>query len=471
MVKQLPKLHFINDKLPVHMKTDASDYAIGAYLYQVVSDNELPIAFMSKALSKQQCNWTTFEKEAYAIYMAMQEFEYLIYDKKIMLWTDHANLTYIRNSNSQKVIRWKVAFQGYLCTVKHVQGKHNRVADYLSRSTEEAMRVKFDLDDTSQLMHVAFDRSDMGFLGVLWDNDRSQELVNDVQTLEEHDRLQFENEIAMEEGQPESMIAVLQLKTIPDDIYSKIRVAHNDVVGHHGVARTLSMLKTANIDFEFRASWVRQFISQCPYCQKMREQVPEVQAQHYTVANTTPMSQISVDAIGAMPTSRKGNQHILVFIDNFSRFVELYPTPSVEAKEAARCMLNFTGRYGVPLEVVSDKGSQFVNDLIQEFVAAIGTNQLLTIPHSKEQNAIVERANKEILRKLKFITLERQNTGDWDEYLPITQRIMNASVHSMVGTTPASILFGNAIDLDRAILFPQHEVSRNASQPVRKYML
>jgi hypothetical protein len=35
MVQHLPKLHFLNDELPIHLKTDASDYAIGAYLYQL----------------------------------------------------------------------------------------------------------------------------------------------------------------------------------------------------------------------------------------------------------------------------------------------------------------------------------------------------------------------------------------------------------------------------------------------------
>jgi hypothetical protein len=39
-----------------------------------------------------------------------------------------------------------------------------------------------------------------------------------------------------------------------------------------------------------------------------------------------------------------------------------------------------------------------------------------------------------------------------------------------LGTSPASILFGKAIDLDRAILYPQQEVSNVPSQPVRNYL-
>jgi hypothetical protein len=42
----------------------------------------------------------------------------------------------------------------------------------------------------------------------------------------------------------------------------------------------------------------------------------------------------------------------------------------------------------------------------------------------------------------------------WCDILPLVQRIMNASEHSSIGCSPASLLFGNAIQLDRGILLP-----------------
>ena len=42
--------------------------------------------------------------------------------------------------------------------------------------------------------------------------------------------------------------------------------------------------------------------------------------------------------------------------------------------------------------------------------------------------------------------------ANWSTYLPLVQRIMNSSVHNTIGATPAKILFGNAVQLDRQIL-------------------
>ena len=85
MVNTLPKLYFLNNTDPVTVYTDASDYGIGAYVCQNVNNEERPVAFMSKALSSTERNWTTIEKECYAIYMTFRKFEYLLRDIKFTL--------------------------------------------------------------------------------------------------------------------------------------------------------------------------------------------------------------------------------------------------------------------------------------------------------------------------------------------------------------------------------------------------
>jgi hypothetical protein len=58
------KLFYVDLSLPIHIRTDASDYGIGGYVFQLDQQHELPIRFISKALHKAQLNWSTFEKEA-----------------------------------------------------------------------------------------------------------------------------------------------------------------------------------------------------------------------------------------------------------------------------------------------------------------------------------------------------------------------------------------------------------------------
>ena len=90
-----PTLAFLDINAPITLETDASDYGIGAYLFQTLDDKQVPIAFLSKALSAIQQRWDTPEKESYAIFFAIRKFAYLLNGVKFTLRTDHKNLTYL----------------------------------------------------------------------------------------------------------------------------------------------------------------------------------------------------------------------------------------------------------------------------------------------------------------------------------------------------------------------------------------
>ncbi len=59
-----PQLYFVEENAQIILKTNASQYGFGAYLYQTIDNNKRPIAFMSKTLTKAELNWSTIEKEA-----------------------------------------------------------------------------------------------------------------------------------------------------------------------------------------------------------------------------------------------------------------------------------------------------------------------------------------------------------------------------------------------------------------------
>ena len=68
------KLYFIDDDAPVFLHTDASNYGIGGYLYQVIDDARVPIQFVSRKLNKRELKWNTVEKEAYAIFHCLMKY-------------------------------------------------------------------------------------------------------------------------------------------------------------------------------------------------------------------------------------------------------------------------------------------------------------------------------------------------------------------------------------------------------------
>jgi len=73
------------------------------------------------------------------------------------------------------------------------------------------------------------------------------------------------------------------------------------------------------------------------------------------------MQRLNVDTIGPLPIGTHGHQYILVVIDTFTRFVELYPTRGVSGSEAAEALLQHIGRWGCPSIISTDGGTQFQN--------------------------------------------------------------------------------------------------------------
>ena len=67
-LSQYPLMHFIDNVSPIHLYTDASDYGVGGVLFQKAGDEMKSILFVSKSLNFLQLNWSTIQKEAFAIF-------------------------------------------------------------------------------------------------------------------------------------------------------------------------------------------------------------------------------------------------------------------------------------------------------------------------------------------------------------------------------------------------------------------
>ena len=129
------------------------------------------------------------------------------------------------------------------------------------------------------------------------------------------------------------------------------------------------------------------------------------------------------------------------------------PTITVNAHETASCILQHMGRFGTPEVIHTDRGTAFHNELVIELIRLSGAEQSLTMAYSKEENAIVERANQEVLRHLNAIHFDARVSDKWSyEQLPMVQRIMNTVEKTSTGVTPAELILNNSIRLSERIL-------------------
>ena len=71
------------------MRTDASEWAIGAVLEQEFDGNIKPVVFYSQKLGGSQLNWTPLEKECYAIVSSLRKWTGWIGFQPVTIMTDH----------------------------------------------------------------------------------------------------------------------------------------------------------------------------------------------------------------------------------------------------------------------------------------------------------------------------------------------------------------------------------------------
>jgi hypothetical protein len=129
-------LTFPDFSKPFHIYTDASDKQLGT----VITEDEKPIAFYSRKLDSAQQRYTTGDQELLSIVESLREFRNILLGYKIIVHTDHKKLTYAE-STSDRVMRCRLFIEEFGPEFRHIKGKHNLIADALSR---------LDLDDSSE---------------------------------------------------------------------------------------------------------------------------------------------------------------------------------------------------------------------------------------------------------------------------------------------------------------------------------
>jgi hypothetical protein len=97
---------------------------------------------------------------------------------------------------------------------------------------------------------------------------------------------------------------------------------------------------------------------------------------------------------------------------------------------------------------VSDRGTHFTADIIRKLLVLVGTNHVLTLATSKQENAAVENAIKRSQEYLRSMLFDNRILKRWSDVLPLVQCIMMAEPNEVIGVSPTQLLFGNSIQLD-----------------------
>lgn len=151
--------------------------------------------------------------------------------------------------------------------------------------------------------------------------------------------------------------------------------------------------------------------------------------------------QFSIDFVGPLPRSKNGNVHILVAIENFSRWPIAIATSNTEAKTVANFLyVHLFCNFGLPTHLLSDNGSSFDNEIVDNFLNLLHVHHRFTAPYRPSTNGRVELLNGTISKALKKLAID--NPSDWYEHLNAVLYAYRTKAHSVLKMSSYECMFG-----------------------------
>ena len=128
-------LHHPKSDAVTSLMTDASDVAVGAVLQQQVGEEVQRIAYISKKLKPAEMQYSTFDRELLAVYLAIKHFRHFVEGRSFHIQTDHKSLTYAlvnpSDRHTPRQIRHLDYISQFTTDIRYVAGVANPAADAL----------------------------------------------------------------------------------------------------------------------------------------------------------------------------------------------------------------------------------------------------------------------------------------------------------------------------------------------------
>lgn len=466
-----PILAFPDINLPYNLYTDASRTSIGSVLTQVQNGGrERVIQFVSQQLSPSQQKWSTSEQEMWAIVYSIKKLRPYLFGAEATIYTDHKSLSYVLNSpnlTNAKLLRWAMIVSEHDFPIKYLKGKANAQADFLSRlytrpnvdqatylqenespltvqdSQVNAISNTVGEEDTFALPHSIID-----LVNLQYQDKNLQNIINKLSDpdLRPAERNRLDNFALTQEHllcritQPHKD-SVLQQVVIPECLTEDlITLAHDHITSGH-LSRDKTFARLAS-KYWFPNMWsrVEQHVKECIPCNSRKARTQPVPLQFAPIPNF-PFEVISIDLVGPLTETPRGNRFLLTIICNLTSWPEAIPIPTKEASVVAEALIqHFITRFGTPRVIVSDNGREFDNSLMKYLSNYFGFIHAKVCPYTPHSNGKIEKFNQVLVQMLSiFADSSHQN---WDVTVNSLLNAYRTSVHSSLQHTPYFLVFG-----------------------------
>lgn len=245
-----------------------------------------------------------------------------------------------------------------------------------------------------------------------------------------------------------------RLLILPDQLKEKVLELNHDIplAGHQGIARTLKKVKEKFFWYGV-SDYVRHYVTTCATCSKNKKTDRYGRFPMTAFQAGAPMERVHIDFLGPLPKTARGNEHILMMVDQFTKWVECVPLPSQTADVTARAAVNeLFSRFGMPFQVHSDQGRNFESKLFAAVCKALHIHKTRTTPYRPSANGQVERYNRTLMDAVRCFVGKSQH--QWDIELAQIAGALRASVNRSTGFTANKLMLGREVNMPAHLMFP-----------------
>jgi transposase InsO family protein len=432
-----------------HVYVDASTIALGCVLSQK-DDRKFdhPIYFASRQLIAAEKNYTTTEREALAMIFAVQKFRHYLLGYPFVMYVDHDALKYLINKPdlSGRLARWVLLLQEFDFTIVVRPTKSHGNADHISRLepyTLESLKPLNDEFPDANLFEVDIIFPD--YVDIINYLKTSQIPIgyntNQVRALVRRSGpYTLLGETLYKQGHD----GVLRRCVNPSEVPLILEGCHSDVCGGHFAGETTAR-KALMAGYWWPTLFkdAHQYTQSCDPCQRVGKPTPSKAMPLVPLLALAPFEKWGIDFVGpiAPPTRYGRKRYILVATDYATKWAEAVATKTDDAATVAKFLYeNIISRYGCPKELISDRGTHFLNATIE----ALTTNFLIkhrkTSPYHPRATGQTEKTNGLLCA---ILTKTLSGAGnDWEDKLWAALWAYRTAYKVTTQFTPFQLVYG-----------------------------